>query len=115
MAAGHARAFGIAAAARLAGCLAALALAPPVLAQPPGASGPEWRSPPPCSGHGHRNLDRCVCDPGRSGAACAVPDCGPHGAAAQGRRACDPGWIGAACQQPRKACPHGKLPIGGCA
>lgn len=107
--------------ARLAAALGVLALAlgPPVWAQPIGTGAPGQLSAAPCNGHGHRNMDRCFCDPGWSGAECAAPEtppnCGVHGQASHDRCVCEPGWKGRACQTAPLVCTHGKAAHGKCA
>jgi hypothetical protein len=97
-----------------------LLLGPAALAQRMGGGvGPpsQW-SAAPCSGHGHHDFDRCLCDPGWAGAECDAPekplDCGDHGKATHGWCVCEPGWKGRVCQTAPMTCTHGKVAHGKC-
>ncbi len=55
-----------------------------------------------CGGNGVCAYDRCFCDPGFSGATCAISDgcpddCGGHGVCHFGQCFCEPGYEGPAC------------------
>lgn len=90
----------------------------PTMDQPVGSGEPgQWTSTV-CSGHGHTDSGRCVCNPGWSGTECQTVektlDCGEHGTATHGWCVCDPGWKGHACQTAPSSCTHGQVAHGKC-